>query len=49
MRQSIGGTWLFSLMIIFILLFTAYLAVAINYSKSFKVKNEVINIITSKA
>lgn len=45
MRQSIGGTWLFSLMIIFILLFTAYLAVAINYSKSFKVKNEVINII----
>ncbi|HOP65474.1 MAG TPA: hypothetical protein PLX66_00390 [Bacilli bacterium] len=45
MRQSIGGTWLFSLVIIFILLFTAYLAVAINYSKSFKVKNEVINII----
>ena len=45
MRQSIGSTWLFSLMIIFILLFTAYLAVAINYSKAFKVKNELINII----
>ena len=45
MRESIGGSWLFSLIIIFILLFTAFLAVTINYARAFKVKNDVIDII----
>lgn len=45
MRESIGGTWIFSLVIIFIVLFTGYLAVSINYSRAFKVKNGIIEII----
>lgn len=45
MRESIGGGWLFTLMIVFILLFTAFLAVTINYSRAFKIKNAVIDII----
>lgn len=45
MRESIGGTWIFSLVIIFIVLFTGYLAVSINYSRAFKVKNSIIEII----
>lgn len=45
MRQSIGGAWIFGLVTVFILLFTAYLAVTINYSKVFKVKNDVVDII----
>ena len=45
MREAIGGTWIFSIVIIFIVLFTGYLAVSVNYSKAFKVKNGIINII----
>jgi hypothetical protein len=45
MRESIGGTWIFSIVIVFIVLFTGYLAVSVNYSKAFKVKNGIINLI----
>lgn len=45
MRESIGGAWLFTLVISFILLFTGFLCVAVNYNKAFKVKNEVIDYI----
>jgi len=45
MRESIGGTWIFTVVIIFILLFTSYLAVTLNYSKAFNVKNGVISIL----
>lgn len=45
MRQTIGATWVFQLALIFTLIFAAYLALTINYSKSFRVKNEVLSII----
>jgi len=45
MRQVIGSTWIFQLVIIFTLIFAAYIALTINYSKSFKVKNEVLSIV----
>lgn len=45
MRESVGGTWLFGLVITFMLLFVAYLTVMINYSTAFKNKNEVVSII----
>lgn len=45
MKEAISGTWLFQLVIVFILIFTGYLALSLNYSKSFRVKNEVISII----
>lgn len=45
MRESIGGTWLLGFVVLFIVLFSAYLAVSINYTKAFKVKNQIINII----
>lgn len=45
MRQTIGGTWVFQLVIIFTLIFAAYIALTINYSKSFRVKNEVLSLI----
>lgn len=45
MRTSIGSTWVFGLIVIFILIFTAYLAVTVNYSKAFDVKNGVLDII----
>ena len=45
MRQTIGATWVFQLVLIFTLIFAAYIALTINYSRSFKVKNEVLSII----
>ena len=45
MRESIGATWIFSICITFIVLFTSYLAVSINYAKAFKVKSHVITMI----
>lgn len=45
MREAIGGTWLFTIVIVFIVLFTSFLALSINYSKAFKVKNGIVNII----
>ena len=45
MRQSIGSTWLLQLMIVFILLFVGFIILTINYSKTIKIKNEVISMI----
>ena len=45
MRQSIGGTWLLQLMILFILLFVGYIILTINYSKTIKLKNEMISMV----
>lgn len=43
MRESIGGGWLLTIVAIFIVLFTSFLAVSINYTKAFKIKNYIIN------
>ncbi len=45
MREAIGGTWLLGFVVIFIVLFSGYLAVSINYTKAFKIKNKIISII----
>lgn len=45
MREAIGGTWLTQLIIVFMLVFVAFLALTLNYTKAFKMKNEVLTII----
>lgn len=45
MREAIGGTWLFGIVITFIVFFASFLAVSINYSKAFNVKNNVVDIL----
>lgn len=45
MRQSIGTTSLFQIIIGFTLLFAAFLAVAVTYNRVFRLKNETLNII----
>ena len=46
MREAIGGTWLFGLVITFIMFFASFLAVSINYSKAFNIKNNVVDLIS---
>lgn len=45
MRQSIGGTWLLQLMILFILLFVGFIVLTLNYSRTIKLKNEMVSIV----
>ena len=45
MRETMGSTWIFQLVFVFILLFVSFLTVTISYSKSFKVRNEMTSII----
>lgn len=45
MRETIGGTWITQLVIIFMFVFVAFLALSMNYSKAFRVKNEVLDFV----
>ncbi len=45
MREAIGGTWLFQIVIVFVLLFTGFMCLTINHTKAFNVKNNIINTI----
>ena len=45
MRESIGGAWLFGIVIVFIFFFSAFLAYSVSYTRAFNVKNEIINLI----
>jgi len=45
MRESIGGAWLFGIVITFIFLFSAFLAYSVSYTRAFNMKNEIINYI----
>lgn len=45
MREAIGGTAIFQIVIFFILLFTGFICLALNHSKAFNVKDEIVRII----
>ncbi len=42
MKEAIGGTWLFGIVVTFIVFFTTYLSISTNYAKAFKVKDEIL-------
>lgn len=48
MKESVGGFSLFNIVIVFVLVFTGYISLSINYSKAYNVKNEIINIIRNQ-
>lgn len=45
MRESIGGAWLTGIVITFLALFAAFLTYAINYTKAFRVKDRIVQLI----
>lgn len=45
MREAIGGTWLLGLVLTFIVFFASFLAISINFSKAFNVKNNIVDLI----
>lgn len=45
MRESVGGTFMIYLFLIFLAIYITFVAVAFNYARAFRVKNKVIDII----
>ena len=45
MRESIGSAYIFGICLTFIILFTAYLAISVNYSKAFRIKSNIVSMI----
>ena len=45
MRESIGGTMLFWIVLFFMSIFIAFMASVINYARVYKIKNSMINYI----
>lgn len=45
MKEAIGGAMTIQIIIVFLLIINAYLAFNVNYTKAFRVKNEIISII----
>lgn len=48
MREAFGGAFMIRLVLIFIVVYVAFMAVAVNYAKAFRVKNRVINILEQR-
>lgn len=43
MKESIGATWIFVICLTFIIIFTAYIAISVNYAKAFKIKSHLVS------
>lgn len=45
MRDAFGSTFMFKIIIIFIVAYVSFMTIAVNYAKTFRIKNGVINIL----
>ena len=45
MKEAIGGALTIQIILIFLILVNGYLAMTVNYTKAFRVKNGIISII----
>lgn len=43
MREAIGASWIMIIVLTFIALFSGYLALSINYSKAFRIKDGIVD------
>ena len=42
MKEAIGGSWIFGIVIAFVAFFAGYVSLSLNYSKIYRVKDEII-------
>ena len=45
MRDAFGGAFFIKLMLIFFAIYISFIAIALSYTKAFRVKNTIINYI----
>ena len=45
MRETIGGTWIINIVLIFMVITISYLGISLNYTRAFRVKNHIVNVL----
>ncbi len=45
MKEAIGGAWIYTIVLIFIAVFTCFISVSTNYSRCFRIKDEILTTI----
>ena len=45
MKDAIGSSILIKIMLVFIAIYVSFLAVSVNYSQAFRVKNQIVSIV----
>ena len=45
MREAIGQVYTLQIILVFVLLINGYMAYSVNYTRAFRVKNQIINYI----
>ena len=45
MRDAIAGAWLYSIVVVFMMILVGFIAISINYNKTYKLKTTVVNLI----
>ncbi len=45
MREAIGGVFTLQIILVFVILINGYMAYSVNYTRAFRVKNGIINIV----
>ena len=45
MREAVGGTMILNIALIFIVLINGYLAISVQYTRAFRVKNQIVSYI----
>ena len=45
MRDSVGGTFMIYVLIVFLAVYIVFVAVAFNYARAFRVKDKIMDII----
>lgn len=48
MKESIGMTWVFTLVITLLVVFSGFIALSTNYARTFNIKDEIVSIITKE-
>lgn len=45
MKEAIGGTWIYGIVLVFIVVFATFVSVSTNYSRCFRIKDEIVLVI----
>lgn len=48
MREAIGGVFSLQIILVFVILINGYMAYSVNYTRAFRVKNGIINIVEER-
>ena len=48
MRDAFGGVWTIQIILVFMIIINSYLAFSVNYTKAFRIKNNIVSIIETE-